>query len=141
MIDENLIQEYRLKLSLNPTLYELQLEEKLLRWQIKYEKQKPVIANNKLYFLDFYLPQFKTYIEVDGKYHNTSKQYTKDCKRSKNITMENDFTELRLPNDRIKSISKSDLLQLLNNPSPYPSPPPKHTKKRKSNRKLVSSRL
>ena len=108
-----IVQEYRLKLSLNPTIYELQLEQKLLLWKIPYEKQKPILASNRLYYLDFFLPTYNSYIEVDGGYHNTYKQSKTDCKRFKHITTDHNYKEIRLPNKSIAKLTKESLIQLL----------------------------
>ena len=128
---EDIIQQYRLKLSLNPTIYELQLEQKLLSWRIPYEKQKPIIANNKLYFLDFFLPTYNTYIEVDGKYHNTYKQSKLDSRRQLYISLDHNFKELRIPNKSITNLTKQNLIQLINQPTQQPNPPKKYKKKKK----------
>lgn len=50
--------------------------------RLAYSFQKPFIICDQLYFADFYLPDHKSIIEVDGGYHNNPDQIIKDCSRS-----------------------------------------------------------
>lgn len=72
--------ENRLK---EPTPYELMFEEILKELGIKYEKEKIIYydkvraAGKSFFILDFYLPEYRVCIEIDGGYH-----YTDDIKKS-----------------------------------------------------------
>ena len=61
----------------HPTEAELAFEQTLVRCGVEYEKQTFFRINGKDYFLDFYLPNSKIAIEIDGSIHRTQKTYDK----------------------------------------------------------------
>lgn|SRR3990167_3972844 len=66
----------------------------------------------KPFIVDFWLPELKTVIEVDGEYHNSSEQKEKDLKRDL-IIADKGHKIIRIKNNIAETISMSDLLKLL----------------------------
>lgn len=48
---------------------ELIVSEVLDSMSVKYERERMVVINGKIYYYDFYLPEFKSFIEFDGLQH------------------------------------------------------------------------
>lgn len=46
--------------------------------KIEYDFQHIIYGGNSFYIADFYLPQYKVVIEIDGGYHDTKVQQEKD---------------------------------------------------------------
>jgi len=72
------------KLKYRATHYELLFKTLLDALSIKYEFQK-VMWGNKI--VDFYLPDYRIIIEIDGGYHNNLVQKNKDLKRDTNFCL------------------------------------------------------
>ena len=70
------------KLKYCATHYELLFKVLLDALNIKYEFQK-LLWGNKI--VDFYLPEYRIIIEIDGEYHNTTHQKKKDLYRDTNF--------------------------------------------------------
>ena len=51
----------------------------------KVVRQQPINTGRRIYFADLYLPELKTIFELDGGYHNTTKQRRLDTNRSSGI--------------------------------------------------------
>ena len=71
------ILENAIRMIEHPTEAELAFEQTLVRCGVEYEKQTFFRINGKDYFLDFYLPNSKIAIEIDGSIHRTQKTYDK----------------------------------------------------------------
>ncbi len=67
------ILENAIRMIEHPTEAELAFEQTLVRCGVEYEKQTFFRINGKDYFLDFYLPNSKIAIEIDGSIHRTQK--------------------------------------------------------------------
>jgi len=65
----------------NATPEELKVIEILKSNKIDFEFQYPIDAGASYYIADFYLPKYKTIIELDGYYHFTPEGKEKDKKR------------------------------------------------------------
>ena len=55
---------------------------------LKFVFQKPIIANKNGYIADFYFPDTKTILEIDGGYHEDFEQRKADIKRTKDLNTE-----------------------------------------------------
>lgn len=67
-------------------IYERNLGELLVKKGIKFIHQAPfVFYGKKIYFADFYLPEYRMIVEVDGMYHSGDKQFTYDKERDENF--------------------------------------------------------
>lgn len=67
-------------------IYERNLGELLVKRGIKFIHQAPfVFYGKKIYFADFYLPEYRMIVEVDGMYHSGDKQFTYDKERDENF--------------------------------------------------------
>lgn len=63
-------------------VYECRLGELLMAKNIKFIHQAPfVFMPMKIHFVDFYLPEYRMVLEVDGNYHDSSLQIAKDQER------------------------------------------------------------
>lgn len=71
------ILENAIRMIEHPTVAELAFEQTLTRCGIEYEKQAFFRIGGKDYFLDFYLPNSKIAIEIDGSIHRAQKPYDK----------------------------------------------------------------
>lgn len=73
----------RNKLIINSTKSERIVKSNLNELKrIRYIFQQPFFVLGKIYFADFYFPEYKTIIEVDGGYHEVLEQKQKDEKRT-----------------------------------------------------------
>lgn len=91
------------KLEESSTKYEKKLYSALykpLKGRVK--KQQPFIINKHLYYADISIPSLKLIIEVDGGYHNTEEQKTKDKQRDEDFKSIG-YTTLRYTNEQIDS--------------------------------------
>lgn len=65
--------------SLKPTNIELKVKEQLDYYGIRYIQQKYINDGDRNYYLDFYLPEFKTVLECNGDYwHNKEERKQRD---------------------------------------------------------------
>lgn len=65
--------------SLKPTNIELKVKEQLDYYGIRYIQQKHINDGDRNYYLDFYLPEFKTVLECNGDYwHNKEERKQRD---------------------------------------------------------------
>lgn len=55
---------------------------------LKFVFQKPIIANMNGYIADFYFPDIKLILEIDGGYHEDFEQRKADIKRTKDLNAE-----------------------------------------------------
>ncbi len=67
------------------------------------EQEYPIqMENRKIYFVDFFQPDTKLVIELDGfNYHHTPKQLLKDFKKDADLKSIG-FTVMRIPGARIR---------------------------------------
>lgn len=75
------IETNRYKLQNAASKCEHRVGEYLLDKGIKFIHQAPFIVYGRIYFADFFLPQFNRIIEVDGKYHQGFTRSEKDADR------------------------------------------------------------
>lgn len=89
------------KLEDNATKYEKYLYRALFRALKKRVKvQTPYLINGHLYYADISIPSLKLIIEVDGGYHNTEEQKTKDKQRDDDFKSIG-YTTLRYTNEQV----------------------------------------
>ena len=75
---ENTAEYYKHLLEVNAT-YAERLLKKFLTGKIDFEFQKIIYTDNKHFFIaDFYIPSQNLIIELDGEYHDDTKQQDKD---------------------------------------------------------------
>jgi very-short-patch-repair endonuclease len=84
--------------------------------QIKYKEQYLIIKPNKRFYIaDFYLEDFHTLIELDGKHHYTEEGVIKDVIRD-NSLQELGFKKiLRFENKDIFKLTEETITQCLKN--------------------------
>ena len=67
-------------------VYEHSLGELLIKKKVNFIHQAPfVFRPKKIYFTDFYLPDYRIVIEVDGVYHNGKDMVSRDAERDYNF--------------------------------------------------------
>ena len=62
-------------------IYENNVGAYLYDKKIKFIHQAPFVFSGKIYFADFYLPEHRLVIEVDGSYHYGDEQFKYDRER------------------------------------------------------------
>lgn len=66
--------------------YEQFMGQLLMKKGIDFIHQAPfVFRPHNIYFCDFYLPQYRMVVEVDGVYHQGNLQFSKDAERDANF--------------------------------------------------------
>lgn len=60
-------------------------EKELDRNNIKYVPQYTFSGSGNLYYVDFFLPDTRIVVEIDGGYHQTNEQKDKDEKRTRHL--------------------------------------------------------
>lgn len=73
----------RFDLQMRAKKYERMFGKYLIDHKVKFLHQAPFVVFGKIYFVDFYLPDLKIAIEIDGQYHNliSQKEYDKERER------------------------------------------------------------
>lgn len=91
-------------------VYEHNFAEFLLDNKINFIHQAPfVFYGKKIYFADFFLPDFHLVVEIDGDYHNGLTQYAYDKERENNFASVKVKT-LRISNNTTKNKNALALL-------------------------------
>lgn len=97
-------EQYREELILNQTPAEKSFKCYLKAADINYEFQKIVYAEDKYYILDFFLPDSKLAVEIDGGYHDTVEQKRNDLDRTKRLKRNHVVKDiLRLKNNEVNA--------------------------------------
>lgn len=117
------LEKYAKTMRENPTKGEIDVVRFLKRCKIKY-KQQHIIADR--YIVDFFLPTYNTIIEVDGSYHQTVEQRTKDANREY-VLRSSGYNVVRLTNsEALKlyntsyAVSVYNKIKNINKPKPKP---------------------
>lgn len=69
------------ELRASATYAEINMADILIRHQVKFIHQCPFVFDGKIYFADFFIPDRRLVIEVDGEYHYENTQRDKDRAR------------------------------------------------------------
>ena len=108
---ENTAEYYKHLLEVNAT-YAERLLKTFLTGKIDFEFQKIIYTDNKHFFIaDFYIPSQNLIIELDGEYHDDTKQQDKDIWRTK-ILQSFGYRIIRFKNKQITE--SKDLSWVLN---------------------------
>lgn len=108
-------EEFKRELIQKITDSEKSFRSYLDRNSIRYEFQKIVYIRDKdgnikkFYIPDFYLPQYKLLVEIDGDYHKTDSQREYDL--NKDIAIKRSYPHisiLRIPSEKVTDISYID---------------------------------
>lgn len=107
------LSQWRNRLISTPTESELVFKSKLERIGVRFLFQKGFITKNKnwFYVCDFYLPNLKLAIEVDGSAHRD--RAVKDKKKDDFLTKDRKFAVLRISNQEAFSLTDADILKLM----------------------------
>jgi very-short-patch-repair endonuclease len=97
------------KLKSNPTKSELEFMDILDKNNIKYIFQKWFIKWNNYCIIDFYIPNKKICIEIDGWYHLNKEQKIRDYYRDKYLTEYRKFKVIRILNEDIYNFDTNKL--------------------------------
>lgn len=92
----------------NATEHELFFLYNLKRLKIKNTFQKGVIDKDHFMIPDFYIPSLNMVVELDGEYHNRSKQQYRDYYKDKHYE-ERGFRILRMRNEQIYTFNFDEL--------------------------------
>lgn len=97
-------EQLREELIINQTPAEKLFKGYLKAAEINYEFQKLVFVEDKFYFIDFFLPEHKLAVEIDGGYHDDLIQKKKDLSRTKDLKRASIVKDiLRLRNEEVNS--------------------------------------
>ncbi len=89
------------KLDKNATKYEKSLYNSLRKtFKKRIKVQNPYLINGHLYYADISIPSLKLIIEVDGGYHNTEEQKSKDKQRDEDFKSIG-YNTLRYTNEQV----------------------------------------
>lgn len=105
------IQDTREALKSKANKYEILLGEYLIEKKVKFIHQAPFIIDGKIYFLDFYVPNKKLAIEIDGNYHQSMTQEKYDNVRDKSFQSIGIKT-IRINNNETMSKQQLDIILL-----------------------------
>ena len=108
---ENTAEYYKHILEVNAT-YAERLLKAFLTGKIDFEFQKIIYTDNKHFFIaDFYIPSKNLIIELDGEYHDNTKQQNKDIWRTQ-LLHSLGYRVIRFKNKQI--IESKNLFWVLN---------------------------
>jgi len=106
--------KYSEELKVKATSYELEFKKILDQVGTPYIFQHPVVCEqNYLYILDFYIPEYRIAIELDGSQHYTKQGLKKDKRRSKNLEKIGIFVK-RLKNYNVKLVTVKMITEYFN---------------------------
>lgn len=115
-------EEYRLKqitlddrkkkLKGSPTPSEIIFREKLRAVYKNFKFQKGFIAGQNFCIVDFYIPQYRLCIEVDGEYHQTPEQIKRDRNRDWYLSAQRGFNVLHISN-KLSEVLTSEKIKLI----------------------------
>jgi very-short-patch-repair endonuclease len=74
------------------------------------ERQHKVLVGGKVYILDFYIPECKAAIEVDGGYHKEEQQKKYDARRKRKIYRVHGIATYRISNDKVADPKEQERL-------------------------------
>lgn len=101
------VRMYELRESAN--IYERRLAEYLLEKKVRFVHQAPFVFYWKtIYFADFFLPDKRLVIEVDGSYHDGVHQSQKDKQREQDFK-DNGIRTVRIPNEVARNKEKLEM--------------------------------
>lgn len=83
-----------------PTIQEEKFKSILKDLRINFLFQHPSYVNNKLYILDFFIPNSTLVVEIDGKSHDSLSAYNSDIKRQ-NILENNGYKVIRFTDNEV----------------------------------------
>lgn len=86
---------------------------KLDALKIRNLPQKGFIKDRGYAIVDFYIPNKRICIEIDGGYHNTKEQKVKDAFKNEYLQKDRGFRLIRMSNDHAFEISLAGLKRLL----------------------------
>jgi len=101
------------RLKKNATAEELKMKELLQDLKIEFCFQKGFIWGKGYCICDFYLPDLRLCIEIDGEYHFNDKQNKIDKYKDKYLTIDRKFTVLRISNAEVRKMVCVDLSRML----------------------------
>lgn len=80
---------------------------------IKYIAQKGFIVGNNFCIVDFYIPDYKTCVELDGGYHYEDTQIKRDLNRDFYLNKQRGFGVLHINNDSLPNLKIDSLRPIL----------------------------
>lgn len=105
--------KYAADLREKATHWELVMKDMLMELSYDFTFQYPIVAIDKLFILDFYLPQYKLCIEIDGfSTHGSKEQRKADSERSKKLKKKG-IHVLRLWNSQVEKFSLLQIDQII----------------------------
>lgn len=111
---QRLLDERKIVLKERATPSELALMALLDGAFIHFKFQKGFIQGAKMfYIIDFYLPNFKLCIEVDGRYHDDPQAVRYDKIREKYLTDIRGLAVLRIRNEEVADLTQEQLSTLI----------------------------
>jgi very-short-patch-repair endonuclease len=99
----------RLKLLKRTTKHEKRLSDILGNCGYRLMPQKGFIRDNKCFIVDFYLPEYKCVIEVDGGYHFDKENESYDKYREDYLRFDRNFAIIRISNDYMDTKTNQEL--------------------------------
>lgn len=95
------------------THWELVMKDIIMELGYNFVFQYPVVAVDKLYILDFYFPDYKLCIEIDGvSTHGSVEQQKADRIRTKKLSKLK-ISVIRLWNNQVERFSKNQIDQII----------------------------
>jgi len=92
------------------TYHELLFKSNLDKLNIKYTLQKALISDKYCCIVDFYIHKpYKLCIEIDGDYHNNTKQKLKDNYKD-NYIISRGYNILRIKNNEVENFNYNTLI-------------------------------
>lgn len=94
------------------TKSEKHFKKLLSKINIRHTSQKIIYKEKSFYIADFYIPEKRLCIEIDGGYHTTPEQIVKDTERDAYL-LANGYATWRMTNEEANALTTDALLQRL----------------------------
>ena len=112
-LKQSLCSKRRNRLLKKITQHEIEFSSILKALNVRFIPQKGFISGKNFCIVDFYLPDYKICVEIDGEYHNRPSQIERDRNKDYYLSKQRKFSVLHIKNESLKSLNNNDLFQLL----------------------------
>lgn len=109
----NILSQREERLRERPTKYETRMLGLLASSKEQYIFQKVFPTKNSYAIADFWLPERRVCMEIDGRYHNKPKHAQYDAERDKQIEELWGAKTIRIQNKEVDKMKVEDILNLL----------------------------
>ena len=108
--------KYKSELLKKMTKEQVKVCEALKSVSIKHMKEKGFYSHDYFYFIDVYIKKpHKICVEIDGKYHESEQQQSKDRRKDWILRNKKGFKVVRITNDKVSKMTYKEIVEYIFN--------------------------